>query len=146
MVDIKFREKNYMVDNKIIQIIYTNLKEYVKIEDIKYFPSNGLAKYIFNVSDYHFEISYEFIDNFYRIKLEKKHNNLLQNIVFLTKSKKFQKDIKSMLKDLKLSRKVFENHINAFSAHIRKILEKYQYLNYFEETYISDLKFDGIFI
>jgi len=135
-----------MVDNKIIQIIYTNLKEYVKIEDIKYFPSNGLAKYIFNVSDYHFEISYEFIDNFYRIKLEKKHNNLLQNIVFLTKSKKFQKDIKSMLKDLKLSRKVFENHINAFSAHIRKILEKYQYLNYFEETYISDLKFDGIFI
>ena len=51
-----------------------------------------------------------------------------------------------MLKDLKLSRKVFENHINAFSAHIRKILEKYQYLNYFEETYISDLKFDGIFI
>lgn len=135
-----------MVDNKIIQIIYTNLKEYVKFEDIKYFPSNGLAKYIFNVSDYHFEISYEFIDNFYRIKLEKKHNNLLQNIVFLTKSKKFQKDIKSMLKDLKLSRKVFENHINAFSAHIRKILEKYQYLNYFEETYISDLKFDGIFI
>lgn len=135
-----------MVDNKIIQIIYTNLKEYVKIEDIKYFPSNGLAKYIFNVSDYHFEISYEFIDNFYRIKLEKKHNNLLQNIVFLTKSKKFQKDIKSMLKDLKLSRKVFENHINAFSAHIRKILEKNQYLNYFEETYISDLKFDGIFI
>ncbi len=94
-----------MVDNKIIQIIYTNLKEYVKIEDIKYFPGNGLAKYIFNVSDYHFEISYEFIDNFYRIKLEKKHNNLLQNIVFLTKSKKFQKDIKSMLKDLKLSRK-----------------------------------------
>ena len=135
-----------MVDNRIIQIIYTNLKDYVIMEDIKYLPSNGLAKYIFNVSDYHFEISYEFIDNFYRIKLEKKHNNLLQNIVFLTKSKKFQKDIKSMLKDLKLSRKVFENHINAFSAHIRKILEKYQYLNYFEETYISDLKFDGIFI
>lgn len=135
-----------MVDDIIIQIIYTNLKDYVNMEDIKYLPSNGLAKYIFNVSDYHFEISYEFIDNFYRIKLEKKHNNLLQNIVFLTKSKKFQKDIKSMLKDLKLSRKVFENHINAFSAHIRKILEKYEYLNYFEETYISDLKFDGIFI
>lgn len=146
MVDIKFRDKNYMVDDIIIQIIYTNLKDYVNMEDIKYLPSNGLAKYIFNVSDYHFEISYEFIDNFYRIKLEKKHNNLLQNIVFLTKSKKFQKDIKSMLKDLKLSRKVFENHINAFSAHIRKILEKYEYLNYFEETYISDLKFDGIFI
>ena len=64
MVDIKFGEENYMVDNKIIQIIYTNLKDYVKIDDIKYFPSNGIAKYIFNVLDFHFEISYEFIDNF----------------------------------------------------------------------------------
>ena len=135
-----------MVDNKIIQIIYTNLKEYVKIDDIKYFPSNGLAKYIFNVSDYHFEISYEFIDNFYRITLEKKHNNLLQNIIFLTKSKKFQNDIKLMLRYLKLSRKVFENHISAFSTYIGEILEKSESLNYFEETYIPDLKFDGIFI
>lgn len=135
-----------MVDNKIIQIIYTNLKEYVNIEDIKYLPSNGLAKYIFNVSDYHFEISYEFIDNFYRIKLEKKHNNLLQNIVFLTKSKKFQKDIKLMLKDLKLSRKLFENHINVFCNYISKNLEKYECLNHLVETYNSDLRFDGIFI
>lgn len=135
-----------MVDNRIIQIIYTNLKDYVNMEDINYLPSNGLAKYIFNVSDYHFEISYEFIDNFYRIKLEKKHNNLLQNIVFLTKSKKFQKDIKLMLKDLKLSRKLFENHINVFCSYLINILEKYEDLNYFEETYISDLKFDGIFI
>ena len=146
MVDIKFREKNYMVDNRIIQIIYTNLKDYVNMEDINYLPSNGLAKYIFNVSDYHFEISYEFIDNFYRIKLEKKHNNLLQNIVFLTKSKKFQKDIKLMLKDLKLSRKLFENHITVFCSYLIKILEKYEDLNYLEKTYNSDLRFDGIFI
>ena len=135
-----------MVDNRIIQIIYTNLKDYVNMEDIKYLPSNGLAKYIFNVSDYHFEISYEFIDNFYRIKLEKKHNNLLQNIVFLTKSKKFPKDIKLMLKDLKLSRKLFENHINVFCNYIRTYLEKYECLNYLEETYNTDLRFDGIFI
>lgn len=135
-----------MVDNRIIQIIYTNLKDYVNMEDINYLPSNGLAKYIFNVSDYHFEISYEFIDNFYRIKLEKKHNNLLQNIVFLTKSKKFQKDIKLMLKDLKLSRKLFENHITVFCSYLIKILEKYEDLNYLEKTYNSDLRFDGIFI
>ena len=135
-----------MVDNKIIKIIYTNLKDYVNIDDIKYFPSNGIAKYIFNVSDFHFEISYEFIDNFYRIKLEKKHNNQLQDIVFLTKSKKFQNDIKLMLKDLKLSRKVFENHINVFCSYLIKILEKYEDLNYLEKTYNSDLRFDGIFI
>lgn len=146
MVDIKFWEENYMVDNRIIQIIHAYLKEYVNIDNIKIFPSNTLMKYIFNIFDYYFEISYDFIDNFYRIKLEKNHNNQLQNIIFLTKSKKFQKDIKLMLKDLKLSRKAFENHINAFCAYVRKILEKDKCLNFIEETYISDLKFDGIFI
>ena len=135
-----------MVDNKIIQIIYEKLIEYIKADDIKFFLSNGLAKYIFNISDYFFEISYDFIDNFYRIKLEKTHNNQLQNIVFLTKSKKFQKDIKSKLKDLKLSSKVFGNHINAFCTYIIEISEKYECLNYLVEKYISDLKFDGIFI
>ncbi len=146
MVDIKFREKNYMVENKIIQIIHTNLEEYVKNDDIKVFPSNGLLKYIFNTSDYCFEIAYDYIDNFYRITLEKKHNNQIQNIIFLTKSKKFQKDIKFNLRDLKLSRKIFENHIIAFTIFLSKLLKQYKNLNYLEETYISDLKFDGIFL
>lgn len=60
-----------MVDDKIIPIIHTNLKKCIKIDDIKFFSSNGLVKYVFNISNYCFEISYEFIDYFYRIQLQK---------------------------------------------------------------------------
>lgn len=51
-----------------------------------------------------------------------------------------------MLKDLKTSKKKFENHINVFTILISKVLEAYEDLDYLKETYISDLKFDGIFI
>ena len=146
MVDIKFWEKNYMVDNKIIQIIRTNLKEYIVIDDVKAFPSNGSLKYIFRISSCYFEIIYSLTDNFYRIKLEKIINNETKDVIFLTKSKRFQKDIKLKLKNLKLSKKVFENHIYAFTNYISEILKKYENLNYFDQTYISDMKFDGYFI
>lgn len=146
MVDVQFGEKNYMVENKIIQIIHGNLKEYVKKDDIKVFLDYAYVKYLFNISDYRLEIVYVFMDNFYRIKLEKRHYGQLQNITFLTKSKKFQKDIKLNLRSLKLSRKVFENHIIAFTVYLSKLLEQHKNLNYLVEAYISDLKFDGIFL
>ena len=135
-----------MVDNKIIQIIHTNLQEYMKINDVAMYPSNGLIKYVFDIGDYHFEILYNYVDGFYRIVIEKRHNNQLQNVIFLTKSKKFQKDIKIILKKFNLSRKSFEDHMNAFTLYIVEILKKYEGLNCLYETYISDLNFDGIFI
>lgn len=134
-----------MVDN-IIKIIYSSLKEYIKIEDISFYLSNGSLIYIFNISNYYFEISYDFTDNFYRVKLEKKYNNQLQNIVFLTKSRKFKHDITLMLKYLELSRNTFENHINSFCVYVKTILKKYGNLSYLEEEYDSDLRFDGFFI
>lgn len=145
MLNNKLMDKNYM-ENKIIQIIYTNLKKYIEIDSIKYFASNGLLKYVFNISNYYFEISYNCIDNFYQIKFESKLNNQLQSIVLLTKSKEFHNQINLIFKDLKLSRKLFENHIYTFCNYICKILEKYNDLNYLEEAFIPDLKFDGIFI
>ena len=135
-----------MVDNKIIQIICTNLKEYTIIDDVKAFLSNGSLKYTFRISDCYFEITYSLTDNFYRIKLEKIINNETKDVIFLTKSKRFQKDIKLKLKNLKLSKKVFENHIYVFTNYISEILKKYENLNYFDQTYISDMKFDGYFI
>ena len=146
MVDIKYWETNYMVKDKIIQIIHTNLQKYIEINDIKVYPCNGSLKYIFDIDNYHFEILYDYIDNFYRIVIEKSHNNQLQNITFLTKSRKFHKDIKIILKKFSLSRKSFEDHMKAFSIHIGEIMEKYENLNCLYETYISDLNFDGIFI
>ena len=133
-----------MVDNNI-KIIFSNLKEYLKIDDIKLLLSYRSLIYIFYISNYNFEISYDYTDNFYRIKLEKKYINQIQNIVFLTKSRKFKKDITSMLKYLKLSRNVFENHINAFCVYVKKIYQNYGNFNSLEE-YDSDLKFDGFFI
>ncbi len=146
MVDIKFREKNYMVKNKIIQIIHTNLQEYVKINNVAIDPSNGMIKYVFDIDDHHFEILYNYVDNFYRTVIEKRHNNQLQNVIFLTKSKKFHKDIKIILKTFNLSSKSFEDHMNAFTLYMGEFLEKYGTLNYLDETYIPDLSFDGIFI
>ena len=49
MVDTKYSEKNYMVENKIIQIIFDNLKKYITNENIKFYCSNGNLKYIFNI-------------------------------------------------------------------------------------------------
>ena len=135
-----------MVENKTIQIIHTNLQEYIEIDDIKLYPYNGLLKFIFYINDYHIEILYDYMDGFYRIAIEKRHNNQLQNIIFLTKSKKFHKDIKILLKKFNLSKKSFEDHMNAFTMYIGELLKKYENLNYLYETYISDLNFDGIFI
>ena len=136
-----------MLENKIIQIIYAELKDYLKIDDIKAFPTSGSVKYIFDISEYCFEVSYEVIDNFYRIKMEKKQYNQIQNVIFITKSKKFKKDIKLILRELKLPGNAFQNHIIAFCVYIRKILGEYKHLNCFEQMYnISNLKFDGIFI
>ena len=136
----------YMIENNVIQIIFDNLKEYIEIEDIYFFPSNGVLKYLFVISNYNFEIEYNFMDNFYRIKLEKPINNEFTNVVFLTKSKRFQKDIKLVLKNLKISKKSFDNHIYAFTAYLSWLLKKYKGLSCLEEIYTSDLKFDGIFI
>lgn len=142
----KFREKNYMVKDKIIQIIHTNLQEYMKINDVAMHHSNGLIKYVFDIDNYNFEILYNYVDSFYRIVVEKRLNNQLQNVVFLTKSKKFHKDIKISLKKFNSSRKSFEDHMNSFTLYIVGILEKHETLNYLDETYIPDLIFDGIFI
>ena len=86
------------------------------------------------------------MDNYYTIRLEKYVHNRITDVVFLTKSKKFKKDIKLTFKELKLSKKVFENHINAFCVYLSKVLEKYGNLDLLEDLYISDMKFDGIFL
>ena len=135
-----------MVTDKIIQIIHTNLHKYIGINNVAMYPSNCLIKYAFDIYDYHFEILYNHVDNFYRIVVEKSHSNKLQNVMFLTKSKRFHKDIKILLKKLNLAGKSFEDHVNAFTLYIVEFLERDENLNCFIETYICDLNFDGVFI
>lgn len=145
-MDIKYWETNCMVENEIIQIIHTNLQEYMKTNNIVMSPCNGLIKYVFSIDNYYFDTQYYYIDGFYRIVVEKRHNNQLQNVVFLTKSKKFHKDINTVIRKQNLSGKSFDDHMNAFTLYIVEIFDKCETLNYLFEAYISDLKFDGIFI
>ena len=143
MVDSKFREKNYMVENRITHIISNGLAKHIKNGNVKCYPTYNIFRFVFYIDDWLFEISYFFIDDYYKIKME---NNHLQKVIFLTKCKKFHRDIKQIIKGFKLSKKSFENHIVAFIANINQALEKHENLNYVDETYISDLNFDGIFI
>ena len=135
-----------MVENKVLQIIYTNLKNYIEVNDVLFHYDNGLQKYTFKIYNYCFEIFYDFIDKFYRIRLEKEYHNQIQSSNFLTKSKKFHNDVASMLKTLNLTDKKFENHIYAFTRYVSLHVQTYKDLNCFDKAYNCDLKFDGIFV
>ena len=135
-----------MVDKKITQIIRSGLSEHISINNVQCYPRNNLLGYIFNVDCYFFEISYFFMDDFYRIKVERRYNNSQQIVIFLTKSKRFQKEIQMLLKKRKLSRKSFENHMECFMLVLNEIISHSGDLNALVENYVCDLKFDGIFI
>ncbi len=146
MVDIKYGKTDYMVNDKTIQIIYSNLSKYVNEDNAKCYVCNNSLKYVLNIKDYHIEILYFFIDKFYRISVETRHNNQLQSVTFLTRSKMFHQDIKKALKKNKLTEKSFENHMLCFASILNEALDNYGNLNCLEETYIPNLKYDGVFI
>ena len=85
------------MSNKISQIISSALSSYIN-NDIVISYSNGHFKYSISISEYFIEIYYDIIDSFYRIKIENWHYGTLQNVSFLTQSKKYKKTIKNMLK------------------------------------------------
>ncbi len=135
-----------MVDNSIGQIIAESLAGYLEEESIGFSPSNRFLQYIIRLKEYEIEICYEFVDNFYRIKIESKKNNILGNVVFLTKSKNYHKEIKKQLKDNKLSGELFENHMLCFVRILKQNLDMCGNLDLFNKVYIHNLKFDGIFM
>ena len=135
-----------MVENKIKQIIYSNLRDYLEVDDINYSFNNNQCKYTIHVKNNLVEINYNAMDSFYTLKLESGHNNIFSNKVFLTKSKKFKKNIKNLIQDSKLKHQSFHDHIFVVSLLIKKELEKNNSLIKFDELYNADLKFDGIFL
>ena len=134
-----------MVNDKIVQIINSSLKEYVNENNIKFIPSNNILKYVIDFKYYYIEICYFFIDDFYRIKIENRKNNILNNVCFLTKSKLFRKEIKGLLKKNK-QKSIFENHIIAFTFLLKEQLKLANSLEEFELKYLPNLKFDGLFL
>ena len=134
-----------MAENALIPIIKSNLDPYVKQESIQCPMGVGYKKCIFDIEDYHFEIFFKVPDISYQIKMEKICDDQSKIVVNLTKSKKFGKEIKRILKKNKLCRKSDFDHCVSFSLFLKNLLESGHDLSYIEKTYIPDLEFDGIF-
>ncbi|MBR2339566.1 MAG: hypothetical protein IKA74_01900 [Clostridia bacterium] len=132
--------------NRVKQIILSNLYGYINESDVNLYSQDGFWKYTIKIKDYFLEISYDVMDNFYRIKIDNMHNNFLQHTTFLTKSKRFKKDIKKHLKYNNINGQSFENQMLGFADILKKNLDIDGNLSHLEKTYVSDVKFDGIFI
>lgn len=134
-----------MVNDKIVQIINSNLKEYVNESNVKFIPSNNILKYVIEFKGYYIEICYFFIDDFYRVKIENRKNNILNSVSFLTKSKQFHKEIKRRIRKNKL-KNMFTNHIIELTYMISEQLMETNNLDDFQLKYLPNLKFDGLFL
>lgn len=134
-----------MIIESIVSIFVLNLSDYLCTDDVCVVNNNRSINYVVNFQESLIEIAYDFVDSFYRIKIEDRHNNQLQNTILLTQSKKFHNQIKKQLKSKKLSPKSFENHMLCFAELINIWLENNN-LSISIAEYSSDLKFDGLFL
>ena len=146
MVGSKLREKTYMVKDQIQQIIYSNLTNYLKNDEITYAVDGKLCKYNFKVKDFVIQIIYDYIDEIYTVRLENWHNNLLNSVTPLSKCKKFKKAVKKTIKNEKLKYSSFQDHIFAVTILVRQEMDKKNNLLDFDWMYLPNLKFDGISI
>mgnify|MGYP001625680671 FL=1 len=134
-----------MVRDNVLQIIQSNLSERIKFSSVS---CDGLMRtltYETYMQNCYIAISYEYIDQFYKIKIENNYGDHT-SVVLLTKSKKFHKEIKKYLKAKKLSKREFSDHIYCFIIILKNILEANECVDFFEKEYVPDLKYDGIYL
>ncbi len=129
-----------------VQIIKEILGSYLTAEGVYTYISNGLIKYIIHLRDYVLEIQYELSDNFYRVRLEEWKNNQIVQTYFLSKSKNFHKVLRKNLRNNGLYKKSLECHITCLCKIVQDQLNAPNGLRDFQTLYISDMKFDGIFL
>lgn len=134
-----------MVEDALVPIIKSNLHPYVNEDSVKSLMGIGYKKSIFDIGNYHFEIFFKVPDISYQVKMEKICDDQSKIVVNLTKSKKFGKEIKRIMKKNKFYRKSDFDHCVSFSLFLKNLLKSGHDLSYIEKTYIPDLKFDGIF-
>ena len=109
------------------------------------FTANGQWKCTFDFADFLLQILYEITDGFYRVKIERKHEDLFETTLFLTKSKHFHREVKHLLKREKLCKKSFSNHVTIVLRLLKDDLNA-QGLANMKKQYLPDLRFDGIFM
>ena len=132
--------------SETVQIIKEILGSHLTADGVCTYISNGLIKYVIHLQDYVLEIQYEFADNFYRVRLEEWQNNQIAQTYFLSKSKKFHKVLKKNLRDNGLYKKRIECHITCLCKIVHDQLNTPKGLHDFKALYISDMKFDGVFL
>ncbi len=139
-----------MVENKATQTILSMLGEHIINGDVKFAPTNNWLNYYFKIycgyKIYSVHLAYEFVDSYYKILIEDLSDNQLENIVFLTRSKNFHKQVKSIIKSNKLGKKSFLDHVTVFSIIIKKFIDISGSFTELIEMYPQDLKFDGYFL
>ena len=133
-----------MIEEDMFYSLFYPLANHIRLINISHLCLDGCIKYTITTSKIFVEISYNIIDGFYRIKIETKIGEY--EILFLTRSKRFRKQIKDFLKKRKLNPREFNNHIVAFCFLIRNLFEDYRYLTRMKDEYEENLKFDGVFV
>jgi len=135
-----------MVENQVISIFNSNLSEYIDKQDIGFFPKNRSYTYILKFKDYIIEIYYEYVDSYYRIKIEFLDNNEIIDILLLSKTFNYKKQIYTYMKKNKLSKKSFLNHMIAFTNTINEMCKTSINIDEMKKVYNKEMKYDGIFI
>ena len=135
-----------MIDNEICRLLCLTLGKYTGTENIHFYPSCNVIKYVVDSDKFLISISYEPVDALYTINIEILHNNSLHDVVFLTKSRKYHYDVKKCLSNLGLSKKRFYDNVYAFCVIICQYLDAHSDLHGFAGLYPSDMTFDGIFL
>ena len=134
------------MESDVIQIITERLQPYLTAEGVCAYPTYRLIKYVAYLKDYFLAIRYEFVDNFYEIKIEERKNNQIGEIVLLSQSKRYHKDLKRRLAKDKLEKKKLSSHMICLCQIIQEQLDEHRNLDDFQEKYVADMKFDGIFL
>ncbi|MBQ7389800.1 MAG: hypothetical protein IJW02_01690 [Clostridia bacterium] len=133
-----------MMMDDLLQYLNIRLSKY--ITDISVNKTAESFKYSLYTGKGYIEIQYFFIDDFYRIRIECSNSEGVYNVLFLTKSKAFHKEIKKRIRKNKLKKKRFEDHIVCFVDLLEQFLEKNYNLDCMDNIYIANLRFDGLFI
>lgn len=135
-----------MVKSEIVQMITDNLYPYLTAAGVRVYPSSGLIKYVVNLRGYLLEISYEYQDNLYRVRIEEMNNNQIGDIFLLTQSKNYHRVLRQLIRQSGLSKKEFKSHIICLCEIVRKQLDDCNNLDAFRMLYAPTIKYDGIFL
>ena len=135
-----------IVKNDALNTLRFHLSEYLGENDIEYSMEDDIMVFFFTIKDYEVKITFDTWPKSYQIKLENNAEKAIQKTIHLTMSQNYAQDLKSVMKDYKLSRKKFADHITGLALMMKKYLARTGNLRFFEQAYYPDFNIDGIVV